>query len=215
MRGNAFVPSTVIPFIRGNYAASFSIPRTSAEIARIAAPPGRPATSAFSSRTARSGPGRTHARSPRPGHAAHHCWHADRPGRGRGRGPRASLAVLIVAISSIFSTGPIALTGLISGALAAALALFWLRDGNRVRASLALGVLTAAAVFLLRKSANMPQLNNDGLSGFSANDWLAPTVTWVVLGIYGALRAPLEPRRYEQSRAGATVIAFAVNVLTI
>jgi hypothetical protein len=40
-------------------------------------------------------------------------------------------------------------------------------------------------------------------------------VTWVVLGIYGALRSPIEPRRYEQSRLGATVIAFAVNVMTI
>jgi hypothetical protein len=80
--------------------------------------------------------------------------------------------VPILATSSIFSTGHIALTGLISGALAAAVALFW-------------------------------------------NDWLAPTVTWVVLGIYGALRSPIEPRRYEQSRLGATVIAFAVNVMTI
>ena len=121
----------------------------------------------------------------------------------------------MLATSSSFSTGHIALTGLISGVLGGAVALFWLRDRNRVLDSLALGVLTAAVVFLLRKSANMPQLNNDGLSGFSANDWLAPTVTWVVLGIYGALRAPIEPRRYEQSRAGATVIAFAVNVVTI
>jgi hypothetical protein len=121
----------------------------------------------------------------------------------------------MLATSSLFSTGHIALTGLVSGALAAALALVWLRDRNRVLDSLVIGVLTAAAVFLLRKSANMPQLNNDGLSGFSANDWLAPTVTWVVLGVYGSLRAPTEPRRYEQTRAGATAIAFVVNVLTI
>jgi hypothetical protein len=39
------------------------------------------------------------------------------------------------------------------------------------------------AVFLLRKSENMAQLNNDGLSGFSADDWLAPTVTWVALAV--------------------------------
>ena len=70
-------------------------------------------------------------------------------------------------------------------------------------------------MFLLRKSANMPQLNNDGLSGFSANDWLAPTVTYVVLGIYGAVRRPTEPRRYQQARAAATAIALAINVLTI
>jgi hypothetical protein len=89
------------------------------------------------------------------------------------------------------------------------------RDRNRVLDSLVMGVLTTTTAFLLRKSANVPQLNDDGLSGFSANDCLAPTVTWVVLGIYGALRAPTEPRRYEQSRAGVTVLAFAVNVLTI
>ena len=123
--------------------------------------------------------------------------------------------MLTLAASSTFSTAHIALTGLLTGALAAALALVWFHDRNRVLDSLALGVLTAAAVFLLRKSANMPQLNDDGLSGFSANDWLAPTVTWVVLGIYGAFRVPVEPRRYGQSRAGATVIVFAVNVLTI
>lgn len=34
----------------------------------------------------------------------------------------------------------------------------------------AIGALSAVAVFLLRKSANMPQLNNDGPSGFSAPD---------------------------------------------
>jgi hypothetical protein len=123
--------------------------------------------------------------------------------------------LLAYAASSLFSTGHIALTGAISGALAAAVALLWLRDEHRLIDTLTIGALTAAAVFLLRKSANMPQLNNDGLSGFSANDWLAPTVTWVVLGVYGALRAPTEPRRYQQAGAAATMIAFAVNVLTI
>ena len=119
------------------------------------------------------------------------------------------------ATSSLFSTGHIALTGLVSGVLAAAVAAVWLRGEDRALDTVALGILTAAAVFLLRKSANLPQLNNDGLSGFSANDWLAPTVAWVVLGVYRALRPPAEPRRFDQSRAGATVIAFAVNVLTI
>ena len=120
-----------------------------------------------------------------------------------------------LATSSLFSTSHIALTGAISGLLAAAAAIFWLRDEHRLLDAVAIGILTAAAVFLLRKSANMPQLNNDGLSGFSANDWLAPTVTYVVLGIYGAVRRPTEPRRYQQARAAATAIALAINVLTI
>jgi hypothetical protein len=123
--------------------------------------------------------------------------------------------VLTLATNSVFSTGHIALTGAISGLLAAGLALFWLREDHRVLDAVAIGLLTAAAVFLLRKSANMPQLNDDGLSGFSANDWLAPTVTYVVLGVYGALRPPTEERRYQQARAAATVIALAINVLTI
>jgi hypothetical protein len=123
--------------------------------------------------------------------------------------------VLTIATSSVFSTAHIALTGAISGLVAAPVALFWLRDEHRVLDTVAVGLLTAAAVFLLRKSANMPQLNDDGLSGFSANDWLAPTVTYVVLGIYGALRPPTEQRRYQQVRAAATAIALAVNVLTI
>jgi putative ABC transport system ATP-binding protein len=61
----------------------------------------------------------------------------------------------------------------------------------------------------------MPQLNDDGLQGSSANDWLAPVVTLVMLGIYAALRPASEPRRYDQARAAPTVVAFAVNVLTI
>ncbi len=123
--------------------------------------------------------------------------------------------MLTLATSSTFSTGHIALTGAISGLLAAGFGLLWLRDEHRILDSLALALLTAAAVFLLRKSANMPALNDDGLSGFSANDWLAPTVTYVVLGGYGAIRAPTETRRYQQARTAATAIALAVNVLTI
>lgn len=122
---------------------------------------------------------------------------------------------MLTLASSVFSTSHIALTGAISGVLAAAFGLCWLRGEHRILDSLALGLLTAAAVFLLRKSANMPQLNDDGLSGFSANDWLGPTVTYVVLGIYGAIRRPTETKRYQQARAAATAIALAVNVLTI
>ena len=93
--------------------------------------------------------------------------------------------------------------------------MLWLNHERRIIDTLALGLLTAGAVFLLRKSANMTALNDDGLQGFSANDWLAPTVTFVVLGLYAAIRPPKDSRRFEQSRAAATLIAFAVNVITI
>jgi hypothetical protein len=80
---------------------------------------------------------------------------------------------------------------------------------------LAIAVLSVGAVFFWRKSANMPQLNNDGLSPFSANDWLAPVLTYVVLGMYGSVRRPGNDRRFAQVRTLAVLAAFAVNVVTI
>jgi ammonia channel protein AmtB len=125
------------------------------------------------------------------------------------------MRALVVATGSVFSTGHIAVTGVLSGLIAALIAVLWLRGETRALEVLVIGLLTAGAVFMFRKSANMPQLNDDGLQGFSANDWLAPTVTFVVLGLYGAVRPPTESRRFEQTRAAATVVAFAINVLTI
>jgi hypothetical protein len=79
----------------------------------------------------------------------------------------------------------------------------------------AITVLSGVSVFLWRTSANMPQLNADGLPGFSANDWLAPTLTHVFLGAYAHLRPPADPRRYQQATALATIASLAVNVVTI
>jgi len=79
----------------------------------------------------------------------------------------------------------------------------------------AIGVLSAAAVFLWRISANMPELNSDGLPGFSANDWLAPVMTYIFLSAYADLRSPSDSRRYGQIRTMAVVISLVVNVVTI
>lgn len=79
----------------------------------------------------------------------------------------------------------------------------------------AIGVLSAAAVFLWRISANMPELNSDGLPGFSANDWLAPVMTYIFLSAYADLRSPTDSRRYGQIRTMAVVISLVVNVVTI
>lgn len=125
------------------------------------------------------------------------------------------MSAIATTTGSIFSTGHIALTAIISGAIASLAGLLVIRGEQRTLDTVATGLLTAAAVFMLRKSANMPQLNNDGLNGFSANDWLAPTLTFVVLGIYAAIRPQHEPRRFQQARAAATAMAFAINVLTI
>jgi hypothetical protein len=61
----------------------------------------------------------------------------------------------------------------------------------------------------------MPQLNIDGLQGFSANDWLAPVITFVVLSLYGTVRRSRNDRRFAQACAVATLAAFIVNVVTI
>lgn len=55
----------------------------------------------------------------------------------------------------------------------------------------------------------------EGLNGFSANDWLAPTLTFVVLGVYGNLRIPSAASAVGKARAVATIVALVVNVVTI
>lgn len=113
---------------------------------------------------------------------------------------------------STFSGQHILLTAAIAAALAlvAALAL-------RVRGVdlVAVTALTFAANWLLRRAANMPQLNNDGLAPFSANDVLSPLVTWVAIGIYTDIRAATTSPPLRRARAAAALLAFAVNVITI
>jgi hypothetical protein len=114
----------------------------------------------------------------------------------------------------VFSHAHIAVTAAITGV--AALAAAWWRLPRPAWADTAvMGVLAAASVFLWRVSANMPQLNSDGLAGFSACDWLAPVITWLFLGLYAQARPPADPRRYGQATALATIASLAVNVITI
>jgi hypothetical protein len=114
----------------------------------------------------------------------------------------------------IFNTGHIALTAGITTVLGFAAAIWRLPRGAWIDI-VAVAGLSGVAVLLWRLSANMPQLNDDGLPGFSANDWAAPVLTFVVLGVYADLRAPADPRRYAQARALATLSALVVNVVTI
>jgi hypothetical protein len=116
---------------------------------------------------------------------------------------------------SRFSTAHIAVTAAVTGGLAFLGALFLLGRRPAALESVVIGVLAAVAVFLWRKSANMPQLNNDGLQGFSANDWLAPAITFVLLGMYRNLRPPANERRFGQAQTLAAFAAFVVNVVTI
>jgi hypothetical protein len=118
------------------------------------------------------------------------------------------------AAAGTFGVGHIAVTAALTAALALAAAV-WRLPRTMLVDQLAVAVLSFAAVLLWRWSANMPPLNDDGLPGFSANDWLAPVLTYVALAVYADLRSLAEPRRFAQVRALATIAALAVNVITI
>ncbi|MFG2524913.1 hypothetical protein [Streptomyces sp. NPDC048527] len=113
-----------------------------------------------------------------------------------------------------FSHAHITVTAAVTAVLALAAALWRLPKGAWTDIA-AVALLSGVSVFLWRASANMPQLNDDGLPGFSANDWLAPVITYVFLGLYAQTRPPADPRRYEQVRALAVLASLAVNVITI
>ncbi len=114
----------------------------------------------------------------------------------------------------IFTAAHIGLTAGIT-AVVALLAALWRMPRGAWVDIVAVAVLSGVAVLMWRLSANMPALNDDGLPPFSANDWAAPVLTFVVLGAYADLRAPADPHRFGQARALATVVALVVNVVTI
>ncbi|MFN2477614.1 MAG: hypothetical protein ABR615_00340 [Pseudonocardiaceae bacterium] len=114
----------------------------------------------------------------------------------------------------IFGASHIVLTAAITSVLALIVA-FWRLPRTAWLDILTVTVLSGVAVLLWRLSANMPQLNDDGLPGFSANDWAAPALTYLLLSVFTDLRAPADPGRYRQTRALATLGALAVNVITI
>jgi len=122
---------------------------------------------------------------------------------------------LIALTTDTFSHAHIAATAATTGVLCAGVTVGCLTGRHRLPEAAAVGTIAGLVIYLWRASANMPQLNNDGISGFSANDWLAPVITFVALSIYADLRTPTNPKRFGHIRAAATIIAFAVNVITI
>jgi hypothetical protein len=113
-----------------------------------------------------------------------------------------------------FTTLHIGGTALLTGVLACAVALQQLGRAKLFDA-VAVGVLSAAAVFMWRLSANMPQLNTDGLRSFSANDWAAPILVYLVLCGYIDIRRSADSDRFRRTRAVVGLVALAVNVITI
>ena len=121
----------------------------------------------------------------------------------------------IVMAADVFTTTHIAATAALTGGLTLAAALAITRRKEAVVDALLIAVIAGVAVFLWRRSANMPQLNKDGLQGFSANDWLAPVIVFVALGVHKVFRQGASDRRLDQARALAVVIALVINVVTI
>jgi hypothetical protein len=111
-----------------------------------------------------------------------------------------------------FSAAHILVTAAIAGLASGALAWWKLR---RWPDAVAVLLVSGAAVFLWRLSANMPQLNTDGLRGFSANDWAAPVLAYVSLSTYADLRRPSPADAFLQVRALAAAACLVVNVVTI
>ena len=111
-----------------------------------------------------------------------------------------------------FSAAHILATAAITG-LAAASAAWWkLRRWPDI---LAVFLVSGAAVFMWRISANMPQLNADGLPGFSANDWAAPVLAYLSLSVYADLRKPCPAGAFREVRALAALACLIINVVTI
>ncbi len=116
-------------------------------------------------------------------------------------------------MTSGFATLHIAVTVLITAALSIPVAAALLRapKAEAVTAALVAGLTT----FGWRLAANVDALNADGVPWVSANDALAPVVTYVTLGMYASLRPPTDTRRFEQLRVALAAVAFVVNVVAI
>jgi hypothetical protein len=121
------------------------------------------------------------------------------------------------AIPSIFPLWHIGLTALI--ALVVSLALLrWQAPhfgSADTRETFAVAFVVGLSVLAWRLAGNVPELNDDPVPLFSPNDLLSPVFTYVVLGIYAALRPPVDRMRWEWLRAWLTAVSFIVNVVVI
>jgi hypothetical protein len=125
------------------------------------------------------------------------------------------MTVVVGATGDVFTHAHIAFTAACTAVISFGVGIWRFHGRRRWLDALSVGVLVAGAVYLWRASANMPQLNNDGIEGYSANDWLAPAITYITLSVYADLFPPVDQRRFAQVRAAATIAALAVNVITI
>jgi len=114
--------------------------------------------------------------------------------------------------SEVFTSTHILVVAAVSGLLGGAVTWWW--TGRRTD-GLAVLLLAFAGTTLWRTSANLPQLNSDGLPGFSANDWAAPILTFVILRCYALTRPGVLGTPFAQATVFATALAVGVNVIGI
>ena len=113
-----------------------------------------------------------------------------------------------------FSVAQIGVTSVVTGLLSLPIAL-WLLRPRSLALAVGVALVAALATFGWRLCANMPDLNNDGVPGYSANDLAAPVFTYVLLGVLAAVKPPVDALRYARARALVVAVALAVNVITI
>ncbi len=122
--------------------------------------------------------------------------------------------MMLIVGAPVFSHTHIAVTAAICAVLSLVL-VFLLQRGTPVIDALLIAVVVLVTVYVWRTGANMPQLNEDGLPGVSANDLLTPLLTYVTVGIYGGIRGTMAGRPWETARALVGAIVLVVNVITI
>ncbi len=118
---------------------------------------------------------------------------------------------------SVFPLWHIALTAAI--AFGASLMMLMIWDNRQAafdaRERVVVSLMVGLSVLAWRLAGNVPPLNDDPVPLFSPNDLLCPIVTYVLLGVYAALRRPTDLARWEQARALLTMLSFVVNVIVI
>ena len=113
-----------------------------------------------------------------------------------------------------FSTAHIGLTAGLVGVASLAIVAVWARP-VRLGVVVGVAVTTAAATFGWRMAANVGPLNQDGVPWVSANDVLAPMLTYVLLGMYATFLTPDDPVKFEKLRCVVAAVALVVNVVAI
>ncbi len=78
-----------------------------------------------------------------------------------------------------------------------------------------LAIIVGFSVLAWRSAGNTAVLNVDPILAVSPNDVLCPVITYVFLGMYGALHYPRHDVGFERARVVLTLVSFAVNVITI